>query len=108
MTIYTDYINSVIFAVRVYNCGVDFLQDKDGEASTLLDALPSGRYSLFSEKVIGFECTFSVENLDSTLEKVKQNRGTMLMPKVEIPYVGWISKFIDSESILFVPCKTVR
>ena len=59
-------------------------------------ALQSGNYSPAQEKVIGFECTISSENLNSTLEKAVQKGGTMVRPNVEITYVGWISKFTDS------------
>lgn len=81
----------------------DFLQIKadktaDGEP---IGALQSRSYSPVPDKIIGMECTIGVENIDDTIEKVKNNGGQILMPKTAIPYVGWISKFLDTEGNLF-------
>lgn len=81
----------------------DFLQIKsdktpDGE---LIGALQARKYSPVPDKIIGLECTIGVENIDDTIEKVKNNGGHVLMPKTAIPYVGWISKFLDTEGNLF-------
>jgi len=80
----------------------DFLQiraDKteDGE---LIGALQSRKYSPLDEKIIGLECTISVENIDDIIQKVKNNGGEILMPKTAIPTVGWIAKFLDTEGNL--------
>lgn len=81
----------------------DFLQIKadktaDGEP---IGALQARSYSPVPHKIIGMECTIGVENIDDTIEKVKNNGGQILMPKTAIPYVGWISKFLDTEGNLF-------
>tara|TARA_R100001143_G_C3361089_1_gene135904 strand:+ start:964 stop:1335 length:372 start_codon:yes stop_codon:yes gene_type:complete len=80
----------------------DFLQikadkTKDGE---LIGALQSRNYSPVPEKLIGLECTISVENVDEIIERVKNNGGQLLMPKTAIPNVGWIAKFLDTEGNL--------
>ena len=105
--IYIDDLNRAKnFYSEVFDWGFNdygqegFLQIKDSEDGNLIGALQSRNYSPLPEKVLGFECTISVENLDSTLERVIQNGGTIVLPKVEIPYVGWISKFTDSEGNL--------
>lgn len=77
----------------------DFLQinsspSKEGE---LIGALQDRRYSLAPEKVIGFECTIKVENVDTTAAGVEKAGGEILMPKTEIPHVGWVIKFKDTE-----------
>ena len=81
----------------------DFLQiraDKT-ENGEPIGALQSRNYSPIPDKIIGLECTIGVENIDNTIEKVKNNGGQVLMPKTAIPYVGWISKFLDTEGNLF-------
>jgi len=80
----------------------DFLQIKADKTETgeLIGALQSRKYSPVSEKIIGLECTVSVENVEVIIEKVKNNGGQVLMPKTAIPYVGWIAKFLDTEGNL--------
>lgn len=55
--------------------------------------------SPISEKIIGLEYSIGVENIDDVIEKVQSNGG-ILMPKTTIPYVGWITKFLDTEGDL--------
>lgn len=76
----------------------DFFQIKvdKTENGELIGALQSRNYSPIPEKVIGFEGTIGVENLDFTIEKIKNNGGQVLLPKTAIPYVGWIAKFLDT------------
>ena len=79
-----------------------FLQIKadrreDGE---LIGALQSREYSPVSEKLIGLECTIGVENIDEIVKRIKNNGGQVLMQKTAIPYVGWVAKFLDTESNL--------
>ena len=40
---------------------------------------------------------FSVEDIDDTLEKVKENKGKVLMPKKDIDEHGFIAHFEDCE-----------
>jgi uncharacterized protein len=80
----------------------DFAQIKadktvDGE---LIGALQSRKYSPLPEKVIGFECTIGVESVDDIITRVKSSGGKILVPKIAIPYVGWIAKFSDTEGNL--------
>ena len=80
----------------------DFLQIKDdnSDEGKLIGALQSRNYSPVPEKIIGLECTISVQNVDDIVERVKNNGGQILMPKTTIPYVGWITKFLDTEGNL--------
>ena len=81
----------------------DFLQIKadQTESGELIGALQSRNYSPVKEKIIGLECTISVENLDEIIQRVENNGGQILMLKMAIPYVGWIAKFLDTEGNLF-------
>jgi len=80
----------------------DFLQIKNdnSDEGELIGALQSRNYSPVPEKIIGLECTISVQNVDDIVERVKNNGGQILMPKTTIPYVGWITKFLDTEGNL--------
>ncbi|MBK8809191.1 MAG: VOC family protein [Acidobacteria bacterium] len=80
----------------------DFLQIKadKSEKGELIGALQSRKYSPVKDKVIGLECTFDVESVDAVIERVEKNGGRILMPKTAIPYVGWITKFLDTEGNL--------
>jgi uncharacterized protein len=80
----------------------DFLQIKADktESGELLGALQSRKYSPVKENIIGLECTIAVENVDEIIKRVQTNSGQILMPKTAIPYVGWITKFLDTEGNL--------
>lgn len=80
----------------------DFLQIKadKSENGELIGALQSRNYSPIPDKVIGFECTINVENIDMIIERVLGNGGQVVMPKTTIPYVGYIAKFLDTEGNL--------
>lgn len=80
----------------------DFLQIKadKSENGELIGALQSRKYSPVPEKIIGLECSVSVQDIDDTIDKIKMNGGQILMPKTAIPYVGWLTKFLDTEGNL--------
>ena len=48
----------------------------------------------------GYECSIEVADIDETAAAVVANGGTIIVPKCEIPTVGWIIKFRDSEGNL--------
>lgn len=80
----------------------DFLQIKadKSDSGELIGALQSRKYSPVPERVIGFECSVSVENVDDIIERVNAGGGQIVMPKTAIPYVGWLTKFLDTEGNL--------
>jgi len=88
----------------------DFLQIKtdNSEDAELIGALQSRKYSPVSDKIIGLECSIGVENIDDIIEKVEASGGQVLMPKTEIPHVGWVGKFLDTEGNLFCAIQYVR
>ena len=80
--IYTDDIERAKkFYDKVFDWGFnsygqpDFLQIKDdkSENSELIGALQSRKYSPVTDRIIGLECSISVENVDAIIEKVRQN-----------------------------------
>lgn len=77
----------------------DFAQIKSStdENGQLIGALQDRKYQMTEEKVIGFECSISVENVDAIAALVNSSGGELLMPKTEIPHVGSLIKFKDTE-----------
>lgn len=77
----------------------DFAQinSEKGENGQLIGALQDRQYQSTKEKVIGFECSINVEDVDAIAGLVAENGGEILMPKTEIPHVGWLIKFQDTE-----------
>src|SRR5262249_21712444 len=51
-------------------------------------------------RMTGYECSIEVEDIDATAAAVVANGGTITLPKCEIPTVGWVIKFRDSEGNL--------
>ena len=77
----------------------DFLQIKDSDTNDaqLIGALQSRKYSPIAEKINGFECSIEVDDIDAIIKAVTKNGGRIIMPKIEIPHVGWLVKFLDTE-----------
>ena len=48
-----------------------------------------------------FVCTISVDSLDHTMAAVEANGGKIVVPKVEIPNVGWLAYGHDTEANVF-------
>ncbi len=80
----------------------DFLQIKADktENGELIGALQSRKYSPLKERIMGYECSISVKSVDDIIKRVEDNGGKTLMPKTVIPFVGWITKFLDTEGNL--------
>lgn len=80
----------------------DFLQIKSGtnEDGDLIGALQSRKYCPLEKKIVGLECSIEVSDIDQTSEAIQENGGTIIIPKVAIPYVGWVIKFLDTEGNL--------
>jgi uncharacterized protein len=49
------------------------------------------------ERINGYECTISVADIDATAVAVTANGGRIILPKCEIPTVGWLIKVQDPE-----------
>ena len=47
--------------------------------------------------MIGYECTIGVEDLDATAAAVEKHGGKVVMSKFQIPGVGWLIFFRDTE-----------
>jgi len=49
------------------------------------------------QKMVGFECTITIGNIDQTIRAIEANGGRMATPKFHIPTVGTIAYFFDTE-----------
>lgn len=48
-----------------------------------------------------FACTIAVDKLDDTMAAVEKNGGKIVVPKREIPGVGWLAYAHDTEANVF-------
>lgn len=53
------------------------------------------------EPVNAFVCSLTVESVDDTIEKVEKAGGSIALPKMEIPGVGWLAYCKDPEGTIF-------
>ena len=77
----------------------EFQQIRTGTGK-LLGAIQSRKFNAAKSRVLGFECSISVPDVDATTDAVESAGGSLLMGKTAIPGVGWIIKFLDSEGNL--------
>jgi hypothetical protein len=69
------------------------------------DAPPAGSGGLLQERrelipggrMIGFECSFVVQNLDETIRAIETSGGKMITQKFRIPTVCTVAYFQDTE-----------
>ena len=47
--------------------------------------------------MVGYECTIGVKDVDETAAAVEKHGGKVVMPKFQIPGVGWVVFFKDTE-----------
>jgi len=60
-------------------------------------ALQGRREIVAGKPMFGFECTIGVASIDDTIAAVEKNGGKIVMPKFEIPTVGTLIFFVDTE-----------
>ena len=54
-----------------------------------------------SEKLHTFDCTLGVEDIDTAVEAVRANGGTIVREKMEMPGIGWFASCLDTEGNKF-------
>jgi uncharacterized protein len=60
-------------------------------------ALQERRELARGQKMIGFECTITVADIDKALRAIEANGGRLAAPKFHIPTVGTVAYFFDTE-----------
>jgi predicted enzyme related to lactoylglutathione lyase len=53
------------------------------------------------QAVIAYVCTVDIPDLDATVSTVEQNGGSIAVPKMAVPGVGWLAYFKDTEGNIF-------
>ena len=53
------------------------------------------------QAVIAYVCTTGVENVDASVATVVANGGTIAVPKMPIPGMGWLAYCKDTEGNIF-------
>lgn len=86
-----------VFKWEFNSSGSDDFAQINTEGGELIGAIQDRKYQMTDEPVIGFECSISVEDVDAIAAIVLEAGGKILMPKTEIPHVGWLIKFKDTE-----------
>jgi predicted enzyme related to lactoylglutathione lyase len=74
-----------------------FFTINTGTETDVCGALQQRHDIVPGEKINGLECTFAVKDIDATAKAIVANGGTIIMPKCEIPTVGWLIKIKDPE-----------
>jgi len=59
------------------------------------------RGKIDGEAVIAYVCTVDVPDIDAASSSVEQNGGTIAVPKMGVPGVGWLVYFKDTEGNIF-------
>lgn len=81
----------------------DFCQiipDPSGNPPAHIGAIQSRKFNSAPQPVIGYECSFTVDDVDAIARAVEANGGKIVMPKAAVPGVCWIVKFLDTEGNL--------
>ena len=60
-------------------------------------AMQGRREIVKGKPMFGFECTVGVDSIDETISLIEANGGKIVMPKFEIPTVGTLIFFEDTE-----------
>jgi uncharacterized protein len=66
-------------------------------AGAIRGALQERRELAAGQKMIGFECTIAVANIDQAIRAIEANGGRLAAPKAHIPTVGTVAYFFDTE-----------
>jgi predicted enzyme related to lactoylglutathione lyase len=53
------------------------------------------------QAVIAYVCTIDVESVDASISTVGKNGGTIALPKMAIPGMGWLAYCKDTEGNIF-------
>ena len=69
----------------------------EAEGVTHSGGLQERRELVPGQKMIGFECTVSVENIDQAIRAAEANGGRLVSPKFHIPTVGTVAYIADTE-----------
>jgi predicted enzyme related to lactoylglutathione lyase len=73
----------------------------EAPGSPVIGALQGRRELASGQRMIGFECTFAVESIDTVAAAVAANGGKILLDRSVIPGVGTLMFFADPDGNVF-------
>jgi predicted enzyme related to lactoylglutathione lyase len=73
------------------------IQTGDEPAPGVGGLLQGRRELVKGVRMVGYECTIGVEDIDATIRAINANNGKIAMPKFQIPTVGAGVYFNDTE-----------
>ena len=59
------------------------------------------RGEIDGQAVIAYVCTVDVDSLDSSIATAEENGGSIALPKMAVPSVGWLAYCKDTEGNIF-------
>lgn len=71
----------------------------------VIGAIAGRKYNTDSKDIYGFECSITVDDIETTINAVEKAGGKTLMQKTIIPNVGWMAKFLDPDGNMFCAIK---
>ena len=74
-----------------------YLIETGKQAGAIRGALQERRELVPGHKMVGYENTIVVTNIDQTLRAIEANGGRIAAPKFHIPNVGTVAYFFDPE-----------
>src|SRR5262245_56753409 len=70
---------------------------RTGEGAEVGGGLQERRELVPGQKMVGFECTIDVDDIDAAIRAIEANGGRSATPKFHIPTVGTVAYFFDTE-----------
>ena len=64
-------------------------------------AILQRRGPINGDAVIAYVCTIDVPDIDEAIAKATSQGGTVALPKMPVPGVGWLAYYKDSEGNIF-------
>jgi predicted enzyme related to lactoylglutathione lyase len=59
------------------------------------------RQPINGDSVIAYVCTIDVPSVDDVLAKITAKGGTLALPKMPVPHIGWLAYAKDTEGNIF-------
>jgi predicted enzyme related to lactoylglutathione lyase len=89
------------WGIQRYEGPMDYRLISTGEGPGIDGALVGRRGEIDGQAVLAYVCTVGVDDLAATREKVSAGGGRMVVDPVEIPNVGTVAYFKDTEGNVF-------
>src|SRR5579863_3539859 len=77
--------------------GFFLIETGDAKDPGIQGALQKRHDVVPGQRMTGFECTIGVSDIDATAAAVVANGGKVILPKCEIPTVGYLIKIQDPD-----------